>query len=200
MEIYGTPTSPYTRIARIVAYELGFSLPLRELSWREDAGTLFEANPAGRIPLLVDGDLRIGESRVICNYLMEHDGAAQSESFRPLRGASRWDEEGLLNTLYGAIDSFAVIRFFGDPSGESHSYFARSRERIDQCFLAIDQIAARHYLVDPDHFGMAEAALITAVDAIEGRKVADLGEYKNVGAIRTRFMDRESILETVADF
>ncbi len=196
MEIYGTPTSPYTRIARIVAAELGFQPPLRTIKWRETPDDLFKINPAGRIPLLVDGECSVGESRTICNYLMAHPEARPAASFRRLDGDARWDEENLLGVIYAAIDGFVVIRVLDDPPAISHPYKERSRERIDQCFRAIDVIAAQGYLIEPDGFGMAEAALITAIDTIGGRGVADLSGYADAHAIRTRFAERPSVTET----
>jgi glutathione S-transferase len=197
MEVYGTQTSPFTRIVRMVAMESGIDLPLREIFWRKTPDTLFEINPGGRIPLLVDGPRRLGESRAICNYLMEHERARPVDSFRPLSGSWRWEEEHLLGIIYAAIESMVVIRVLGDPPAASHPYLDRCRERIACCFGAIDGIAGQGYLIDPDRFGMAEAALITAADVIEGRGAGDLGMHANVGAIRRRFSARPSVAATV---
>lgn len=35
MELYGTANSPYTRIVRVLAAELGFEPQLRPMAWRE---------------------------------------------------------------------------------------------------------------------------------------------------------------------
>ncbi len=200
MEIYGTPTSPYTRIARIIAAELGFQPPLRMMKWRETPDDLYKINPAGRIPLLVDGDRSVGESRTICNYLIGHPQAHPEASFRKLEGDTRWDEENLLGMIYAAIDGLVVIRALDDPPAVSHPYKERSRERIEQCFRAIDDIAAQGYLVEPNGFGIAEAALITAIDAIGGRGIADLSGYVHTNSIRTRYADRTSVAETAPVF
>lgn len=196
MEIYGTPTSPYTRIARIIAAELGFQPPLRTMKWRETPDELFKINPAGRVPLLVDGDRKVCESRTICNYLMAHPEARPEASFRKLDGATRWDEENLLGIIYAAIDGLVVIRVLDDPPAVSHPYKERSRERIDRCFRALDAIAAQGHLVEPNGFGIAEAALITAIDAIGGRGISDLSAYAHAYAINARFADRLSVVET----
>ncbi len=196
MEIYGTPTSPFTRIARIIAAELGFQPPLRMMKWRDTPDDLYKINPAGRIPLLVDGDRSVAESRTICNYLMVHPLARPEASFRKLEGDTRWDEENLLGMIYAAIDGFVVIRYLDDPPAVSHPYKSRSRERIDQCFRVIDDIAAQGYLVEPDGFGVAEAALIAAIDTIGGRGIADLSGYVHANAVRARYADRASVADT----
>lgn len=200
MELYGTRTSPFTRVVRIVAMELGFALDLREIFWRLSSDALFQLNPGGRVPLLVDGARRLGESRTICSYLMEHGQARAAESFRVLGGTRRWDEENLVGAIYAAIDSLVVIRVLNDPPAVSHPYMDRCRERIRHCFQSIDELARQGYLVDPACFGMAEAALITAADAIEGRGAADLQMYANVTAIRARFANRPSVVNSSPPF
>lgn len=55
MELYGTKNSPYTRVVRVLAAELGLAPELRPMVWRETPDALFELNPTGRVPVLVDG-------------------------------------------------------------------------------------------------------------------------------------------------
>lgn len=200
MEVYGTQTSPFTRIVRIVALEVGIDLPLREMYWRKAPEALFQLNPGGRVPLLVDGPRHLSESRAICAYLMECAQARPQDSFRPLRGESRWDEEHLLGIIYAALESVVVIRVLGDPPAVTHPYIERCRERIRRCFDTIDTLAKKGFLIDSERFGVAEAALITAADVIEGRGAAQLGRYSNVGAIRSRFGARPSIVATAPRF
>jgi len=200
MELYGTKTSPFTRIVRIIAVELGFEMPLIEKAWRRDSHDIYRLNPAGRIPILVDGDRGVSDSRTICNYLMEHEKAQPAQSFRVLRGKKEWDEENALCMIYGFLESVAMLSYFRDPPQVAHPYIDRNRERIDECFEGLDTISAMGFLVEPDSFGMAEAALITSMDIIEGRKFADLGAYENVREIRSLFRHRPSLTDTRPDF
>lgn len=200
MELYGTETSPFTRIARIIAAEIGLSVPLRPMAWRKDPVGLFQLNPAGRIPVLVDGDRSVCDSRVICNYLMDHADAAPADSFRSLKGPEKWDEENVLCMIYGSLESVAILSYFRDPPQVSHPYIDRSRERIDECFSGLNDIAAKGFLVEANTFGLAEAALITSIDVIEGRSFADLGAFKNIHDIKTRFVTRASVVATKPDY
>ena len=70
MKLIGTPTSPYTRKARVVLaekridYEFVVDLPF------EDATRVPAFNPLGKVPVLVlDDDTTIFDSRVIAEYL-----------------------------------------------------------------------------------------------------------------------------------
>lgn len=72
MELYLNATSPYARVARIVAMEKGLSDAM-SLHWCDpwaDDEALLAANPVGRVPALVTDDGKaIGESLLIAQYL-----------------------------------------------------------------------------------------------------------------------------------
>jgi len=200
MELHGTKTSPFTRIVRIIAAEMNFDLPLRVKGWRTESKDIYQLNPAGRIPVLVDQDRRICDSRTISNYLMEHKQARPSASARLLLGPTRWDEENILCMIYGSLESLAILSYFRDPPEVSHPYIERNHGRIQECFSALDAVAERGFLVKPASFGLAEAALITSIDIIQGRSFANLDAYNNVRAIHAQFADRASVLDTKPDF
>ena len=83
MKLYGSPISPFTRKAMVVAREL--DLKLTVLPRPEDAAEFRRINPLGKIPALVldDGSVLI-DSPVICEYL-NHVGGGK---FFP--GMSLW--------------------------------------------------------------------------------------------------------------
>jgi len=200
MELYGTKTSPFTRIVRIIAAELGFNPGFREKAWRKDSEAIYKLNPAGRIPVLADEGRRICESRIICSYLMEHEKAQSDGSFRMLRGPHRWEEENVLSMIYGSLESLAILSYFRDPPPVSHPYIDRNQGRIDACFAELDTLSSKGYLIDKDRFGLAEAALTTAMDIIEGRNFARIDTFRNVQDIRSRFQFRPSVAGTAPDF
>jgi glutathione S-transferase len=200
-KIYGTPTSPYTRIARIAAAEFGFDYEFHDLRWRVSPVELFKVNPIGRVPLLVDGDRQIADSRLIWAYLEERPNARGDESLRPLGGSHRWDEENMVLQIYATLEAMMVLRGMAEtPPVTDHPYLSRSRERIDICLAAIDRTASRGYLIDPDRFGFAEAALIAATSVLKGYKLADIDQHRHIGALCDRFSDRRSIAATRPEF
>ncbi len=73
MKLYGSPISPFTRKAMVVAHELG--LKLEVLPRPDDAAAFRRINPLGKIPALVLNDgSAIFDSPVICEYLNEIGG------------------------------------------------------------------------------------------------------------------------------
>ena len=71
MTVYGAPLSPFVRkvclclIEKGLDYELEVVMPFGQPDWYR------ELNPLGRIPAFSDGDLKLADSSVICQYLEE---------------------------------------------------------------------------------------------------------------------------------
>ena len=80
MKLYLNATSPFARVARIIALEKGLQDQL-ELCWSDpwsNDPALLQANPVGRIPVLVTDDgYAIGESLLIAQYLDSLTAAPQ---------------------------------------------------------------------------------------------------------------------------
>lgn len=200
MELYGTANSPYTRIVRVLAAELGLEPELRPMAWRETPDALFALNPTGRVPVLVDGTRRVTDSRVICAYLAQHPQARPAPDLRLPGGSTRWDEEGLVTLAYGILDSGGVLRVFRDPPAVTHPYLERSGRRIGTSLAAIDQRCAGGHLVEAGTFGLAEIAVLTAVDAMAATGLAALEQYRQLQGVRERWRDRPSLAATAPRF
>lgn len=199
MRLFGTYTSPYTRIVRIMAIELGFDLPLVEIYWRKTPMELFAMNPRGRIPVLADEGSYVTESRTIVEYLWEKggDGVFKHGDLRRICGETRWEEEAVLSEVYGALEAVMVLRGLSEPPAiREHPYIERSRQRINHCYAQLDSKAARGYLVEKESFGLSEAALIAASDMIEHWGFCDLAAYSNAHALRMRYSERPSVAQT----
>jgi glutathione S-transferase len=72
MKLYVTHTSPYARLARILAVEkgLGDRVEIIEAKTRTPGSPYYQINPSGRVPYLID-DVGVGmeDSQLICAYL-----------------------------------------------------------------------------------------------------------------------------------
>lgn len=71
MTVYGAPLSPFVRklclclIEKGLDYELEMVMPFGQPDWYR------ELSPLGRIPAFRDGDIKLADSSVICQYLEE---------------------------------------------------------------------------------------------------------------------------------
>ncbi len=94
IKVYGVHGSPFVRKVLIaldfkgIPYEIVMQMP-----FSRDAEYL-KLNPLGKVPTLVDGDLTLGDSKVICQYL---EDAYPEPALYPLNVAdkamARWYED-----------------------------------------------------------------------------------------------------------
>ncbi len=157
MKLYGTPVSPFTRKAMVIAHELGLTLEL--LPRPSDPEAFRRINPLGKVPALAlnDGSV-LFDSPVICEYLNQLGGG----KFFP--GASIWRQ----NT--GRWKA-AVLQALGDGIADAAvARVVESRQAVPNA----DQIA--HHM----------RAVETGLDALENIKFADdptIGEIAAACAI-----------------
>ncbi len=72
MRLYDLPRSPWCLCVRVVLQEKGLSVERHiVLPGQEEEEWFLELNPAGRIPVLEDGDLVLRDAPVIMEYLEE---------------------------------------------------------------------------------------------------------------------------------
>ena len=127
MKLFYTPNSPYARICRIVAVEGGLAdeIELVRVPLRTPDSEALDHGPLGKIPLLVDGDLVLGESRLICGYLDQRGDGPQS-----LPGASDWQalaRESLMSGVLEGVTNWSRER--RRAAGEQSPFILEVEER-----------------------------------------------------------------------
>ena len=70
MKLYGTPPTRALRVQWLLN-ELGVECEIVDLNPMDPSAELFKLNPAGKLPVLVDGDVVLTESAAIPLYLAE---------------------------------------------------------------------------------------------------------------------------------
>ena len=201
MKIYGTPTSPPTRVARIAAMEFGHDAQLCQMAWRVTPDELYKLNPAGRVPALEHDGNTIYDSRVIWLYLEQLEDSRPSKSVRSLSGPDCWREANAATLCYELLMTGMVIRGMEEkPPITEHPYLARCAERRLILLRAIDEMASQGWLVEPATFGLADVVMICATDALVGREVINIYDYPHLEGIRMRYQTRKSIAETLGEY
>lgn len=71
MLLYSDPESPYSHRARVVLAEKGIACDVKYVDPTSMPDDILEVNPYGTLPVLVDRDLGLYDSRVIMEYLDE---------------------------------------------------------------------------------------------------------------------------------
>ena len=139
MKLYHNPASPFVRKVRVVASECGVTdqLHLEEIALTpvSTPDVIAAENPLGKIPSLVlDNDLTLFDSRVICEYLdTEFNGG-----LIPASGAPRWSALRLQSIADGFCDAAVLVRYEGFVRPEDKQWNEWVEGQLHKCRRSID--------------------------------------------------------------
>jgi len=146
MKLYGTLTSPYARLTRIVMLEKGLGDRV-ELVWtktRVADDPILAIHPSGRVPVLIlDDGTVLEDTALIVDYL---DALAAPARFTHSADRRDWVYRSIEGTARAMIDGLAVwarevIRPMGEQSPGIIEHEARRAFRLADYF---DGLLAKH--------------------------------------------------------
>ncbi len=123
-QLYGSKTSPFVRRIRVLLENIPFDFKEMNIFETQDALELNRINPINQIPVLVDGENTIWDSRMIFNYLNTIHRFQNMD----------WQDENLLTAIDGAIGagvSLLMMKRSGIPLDGSLMYVGRHQDRIE---------------------------------------------------------------------
>jgi glutathione S-transferase len=169
MKLYYFP-SPNPQKVKFALLELGLDcemIPV-DLSKREQREPSFLAlNPAGRVPVLVDGDLTLWESHAILAYLGEQTGRLWPKSATGRADALRW-----LFFLSGHITPPAAevaLRIRAKVLGivPDEATIARGEKALPDVIRVVEgQLANNRWVLGPE-FSLVDCAYCPMLNVIE---------------------------------
>ncbi|PXX93358.1 glutathione S-transferase [Marinobacter vulgaris] len=185
MKLIGSTTSPYVRRIRLLLADNDYEFVNLDI-YGEGRDELRRHNPALKIPMLIDGDQEVYDSRVIARYFSEQQGLS------PLT----WDQENQLTLIDAANDS-AVILLLSSRSGidtsENLMFFNLQRERI---MLTMRTLAA---MVDEGLFhewNYPAICLYSLVDWVDFRGLVDFTGVESLLSFRDHHRDNAVVSRT----
>jgi glutathione S-transferase len=196
MKIVGSLTSPFVRLTRVVCAELGIEYELEVTQFfakqtPQQAALVLSHNPLDKVPILVDGDWQVIDSRIIVKYLLKHGTVVGDFRADFPRDA---DEDNVLTIILGALDA-GVLRFVMKATHPEikleEGYMARCKDKIEQGLTWLDK---RKDL--GASFGVTEAALICALEWFEKRNIYPWREFPNIVRLHAAYRDRPSLVAT----
>lgn len=128
LTLIGSLRSPFVRQIRIYLLNSKIEFKLHAINYLEnadDAKFLAHISPINKIPILMDGDQKIFDSRVIFNYINQKHQLSQLTIA----------EENILTAIHTCIE-VSVSLFLLQKGGEVNAanwYIQRQRERIPEC-------------------------------------------------------------------
>lgn len=187
MKLIGSQTSPYVR--RIRLYSEGKEIEFVNISILTSEGreTLRQHSPIMKVPVLVDQDLTLYDSRQIHRYLSSTFNDA------PLT----WPQENLL-TLVDAVNDSLVTLFMSYRSGintdDPDLLIAKlQKERIQQTMELLDKEASTGAF---DEWDYPSICLYSLLDWAEFRGLLNLNPYPALSAFYQSHLGQAHIKDT----
>jgi len=189
--LVGSKTSPYVRRFRLwLEGRLNYDLKVVDyLNVPEDAAYLKSVSPINKIPVWIDGDQKIFESRVIATYL------ARKNSWPTLT----LEEENMLSMNDAATDvavNLFLLKRGGIDLESGNWYIDRQKERLPAIFTELAPWAKTRNEKDPAHWNYATASLFSFVDWAEFRKMADFKPFPELTDFVKRFSGKPGVAES----
>ncbi len=122
--LIGSKTSPFVRRIRMVMENTPFEFKELNIFETEDAITLNKINPVNQVPVLLDGEQPIWDSRQIFQYVNEKHSYFKMNQ----------NDENMLTAIEGAMNSgvtLLLMKRSGMKIDEPFMYVNRQKERIE---------------------------------------------------------------------
>lgn len=155
----------------------------------KEAEELAKETPINKVPVLIDGDQKIFDSRVIVNYLTKkHD----------LRSLSV-DEENIVSAIYGALDAGVILFLMREEGFDINGdgfFLSRQRARIPN---GLEYVASWAQTLDPtkrEDWNYPSMALYSFLYWAQARRLLDLKEYPRFATFVDRFKNAPGVAIT----
>lgn len=198
MKLIGTPASPYTRKARVVAAEKRIDYEFVVESPSEPGSRVPAYNPLGKVPVLITDDGKtIFDSRVIVEYLDNASPVAKliPEDIRQRIQVRRW--EALADGCTDAV--VAVVAERRRPRElQSRAWIERQREKILRALRVMSEELGGRNWVSGEHYSLADIAVGCCLGYLALRlpEIDWRGEYPNLARLAERLAQRPSFRDT----
>ena len=185
--LIGSRPSPYVRKIRLVLESISYEF--RELNIYEgvDGVELNKVNPINRIPVLLDENKTIWDSRQIFNYLNQ-----KHQLF-----AMDWEDENLITAIDGMLDAgvdLALMRRSGMDIKEPYMYIQRQKDRIE----SILDYLSKSYLKSEKshHWNFVSISLLSFIDWSIFRELTDYTHRPDFIEFLNRFKTKPIVEKT----
>lgn len=166
MQLYYTPMSPYARKVLMLAKLLQQELELVHVSPLKDE-QIRSVNPLGKVPALVDGDLTLLDSTLICEYLDDKSDAGGGISYLRRNTPQYYVVQNAQALANGILDAALATVMELRRNDAEHSAFWLERWHLAMV-RAIESIDVAN-LGDSEQVHMGTIATISALGYLDFR-------------------------------
>jgi glutathione S-transferase/RNA polymerase-associated protein len=203
LTLYEHPLSPYAQKVKILLREKGLAfeavLP-QGMGAGGAAGAFVEANPRAEVPALVDGEVRVFDSTIICEYL---EDAYPAEAMRPHDPAERARVrmlEEVMDTHFEAITwGLSELSWFKRAEGATaEAIRAAAGRQLTGFYGWLEKQLGDRAWFNGAAFGWGDLSVIPFVNGAVGQGHA-LPEGSRLADWHARANERPSVAATVED-
>ncbi|HXF66823.1 MAG TPA: glutathione S-transferase [Burkholderiales bacterium] len=198
MKLIGTPASPYTRKARVVAAEKRIEYEFVVDSPTGEATRVPEYNPLGKVPVLITDDgTAVFDSRVIVEYLDNASPVAKliPEDTRHRIQVRRW--EALADGCTDAVVAVTVEKRRA-PEKQSAGWIARQQGKIERALEAMAQELGNRNWCSGEFYNLSDIAVGCCLGYLDLRlpEINWRRLYPNLARLEERLAQRPSFRDT----
>ncbi|EWH10274.1 stringent starvation protein A [Catenovulum agarivorans DS-2] len=192
MMLYADATSLHSHQVRIVLAEKGISVEIKLLDPNNKPEELFELNPYGTIPTLLDRELVLYQSNIIMEYLDERFPHPPLMPVYPVaRGSSRLMMHRIENDWYKLVEQVE------NGSAEEAS---AARAELRESILAIAPIFQETPYFMSEEFSLVDCVLAPLLWRLPKLGIELIGQgSKEVKEYMNRVFERESFQASLTD-
>lgn len=190
--LIGSQRSPFVRICRMLMIQNGIDFHFQVLNFvdnKKDAEALSKETPINRVPILIDGDQKVFDSRVIVNHLTKKHG------LRPLT----LDEENIVSSIYSCMDTGVTLFLLKKDGFDTNApgfFLSRQRERIPRNLEYLTPWTHRLDSSRPGDWNYPSMSLFSFLYWAEARELLKLKDYPEMAAFMERFKSAPGVQET----
>ncbi|BBB28391.1 glutathione S-transferase family protein [Neptunomonas japonica] len=170
MKLIGSGMSPYARRIRLFLEGQDYEFINLNIYSPEGREALATYTPAMKVPVLVDAQQKVYDSRAIHRYLTE------KQTTKPLS----WDQENLLTLIDAANDSFVVLLMAARSNIDTEAdalILNLQKERIERTMPLLEQALIDGQLPEWDY---PSICLFCLLDWVNFRELCDLSVYPHL--------------------
>ncbi|XP_064119720.1 glutathione S-transferase 1-like [Macrobrachium nipponense] len=180
VDLYYHKISPPCRSVHLTAKAVGLSLNLKELDvlkGEQMKPEFLAINPQHTIPALVDGHIKLWESRAICSYIASQYG--KDDSLYPTNPKARCIVDQRLYFDMGTLQQrwynlYAPVLFQGkepDPA---------NLEKVEEALKWLNDILKEYPWTAGNKMTVADFCLVATVSTMNASGVIDLQKYTRI--------------------
>jgi len=186
MKLIGSSASPYVRRIRLLLNDTPHTFSDLDI-YNDDREVLRQHTPIMRIPVLIDGDLTLYDSRIIARYIATEKLNTDMLS---------WDEENRVSIIDGATDALIALllsKRSGIDIEGGQLYITLQKDRAAATLHELEKMVNEGAFSE---WRYPSICLYTLLDWADFRKMLNLEAFPNLKSFRARNQNRDAVADT----